>query len=295
MCGEQETIVEDKVREIGSSPRVRGTGNQRRRSNKLLRIIPACAGNSLPRPRPARHTTDHPRVCGEQWVVFLVAYALVGSSPRVRGTGTPSSAETSPSRIIPACAGNRNREAKASEAKSDHPRVCGEQVHRSLPSDACHGSSPRVRGTVRTPSAPRIAARIIPACAGNSTSFRCSNRHTPDHPRVCGEQAARQSESCAASGSSPRVRGTVEAGSWSRPQGRIIPACAGNSLMLDTKINVEADHPRVCGEQPCAKMRKKSSSGSSPRVRGTGCICITDISSLRIIPACAGNRSWRFP
>ena len=171
---------------------------------------------------------DHPRVCGEQLIAGTMCSNAIGSSPRVRGTGVLRVSVPVSGRIIPACAGNRNAIVGGDVSITDHPRVCGEQEPRSQGVGGQVGSSPRVRGTGPPVATVRRLPRIIPACAGNSTSFRCSNRHTPDHPRVCGEQAARQSESCAASGSSPRVRGTGRRVSVTTGVTRIIPACAGN-------------------------------------------------------------------
>ena len=70
------------------------------------------------------------------------------------------------------------------------------------------GSSPRVRGTVASPSSIRATPGIIPACAGNSS---CSNSLVDehrDHPRVCGEQLTNDELEENIEGSSPRVRGT---------------------------------------------------------------------------------------
>ena len=54
-------------------------------------------------------------------------------------------------RFIPACAGNSVSEASQLMRSSVHPRVCGEQFpHRFL--QGWFGSSPRVRGTVESPS-----------------------------------------------------------------------------------------------------------------------------------------------
>ena len=51
-----------------------------------IRIIPACAGNSIPSMTNVIEAWDHPRVCGEQFVSKVVIHLYEGSSPRVRGT-----------------------------------------------------------------------------------------------------------------------------------------------------------------------------------------------------------------
>ena len=50
-----------------------------------------------------------------------------------------------------------------------------------------------------------------------------------------------------------------------------------------------AVHPRVCGEQIPYRRTRRSTSGSSPRVRGTARHRSTGDAGLRFIPACAGN------
>ena len=52
--------------------------------------------------------------------------------------------------------------------------------------------------------------------------------------------------------------------------GGIIPACAGNRVVLSAAHPSERDHPRVCGEQTVLLSVTEITKGSSPRVRGTG-------------------------
>ena len=51
---------------------------------------------------------------------------------------------------------------------SVHPRGCGEQQGADVFVGAAHGSSPRLRGTVRQIMTSAEANRFIPAAAGNS-------------------------------------------------------------------------------------------------------------------------------
>ncbi len=50
--------------------------------------------------------TVHPRVCGEHMVKVSSVIAVIGSSPRVRGTHTNGIYDGNSTRFIPACAGN---------------------------------------------------------------------------------------------------------------------------------------------------------------------------------------------
>ena len=49
----------------------------------------------------------------------------------------------------------------------------------------------------------------------------------------------------------------------------IIPAYAGNTLILLAAGECSGDHPRVCGEHAAAFGTKEINPGSSPRMRGT--------------------------
>ena len=65
VCGEHYRTGRLTNPMAGSSPRVRGTRDSRRRRRRSERFIPACAGNT-PDTRASMHCTPvHPRVCGE--------------------------------------------------------------------------------------------------------------------------------------------------------------------------------------------------------------------------------------
>ena len=233
VCGEQEAAFVDKLEQVGSSPRVRGTG-------KL-----AYSGRCPP--------AVHPRVCGEQRNVIAPPDTIPGSSPRVRGTVYARLVHRSGRRFIPACAGNSTDESDKLYWGSVHPRVCGEQIVGKVISTAPHGSSPRVRGTGKAILAQAKSSRFIPACAGNRSAHAARAVRQPVHPRVCGEQPSSCDSISSFRGSSPRVRGTVDREYARRGDYRFIPACAGNSQTNKVSISPCTVHPRVCGEQRSAR------------------------------------------
>jgi len=236
---------------------------------RRMRFIPACAGNAHFFISRIEAEAVHPRVCGERDVGPLLVDDDDGSSPRVRGTRRPACLTPPRRRFIPACAGNaqtaRNRPASASV----HPRVCGERIEDSDAEHQTAGSSPRVRGTRRDPAAPQEPRRFIPACAGNASARTPRRPSREVHPRVCGERSHRDPLRIACRGSSPRVRGTQRQGARHRVAGRFIPACAGNAAGPFRTRDIEAVHPRVCGERATGSSTTALSTGSSPRVRGT--------------------------
>ena len=135
------------VRWGGSSPRVRGTGIALQSGSISGRFIPACAGNRDNQRLEDTFQTVHPRVCGEQFLVVLPVFVVVGSSPRVRGTVHTEPTNIRIDRFIPACAGNSHYREDHDCARSVHPRVCGEQAIVIFTIVVVNGSSPRVRGT----------------------------------------------------------------------------------------------------------------------------------------------------
>ncbi len=95
-----------RLRDVGSSPRVRGTHVPDVLLTRDERFIPACAGNASQMERMVSFTTVHPRVCGERYVSGDLIESFIGSSPRVRGTRSHAEGWREYWRFIPACAGN---------------------------------------------------------------------------------------------------------------------------------------------------------------------------------------------
>ena len=170
--GEQSKTTRRRPSLAGSSPRKRGTGPVRCGRLHRPRFIPAHAGNRSPDCRCWPLVSVHPRARGEQHIQRADLLALVGSSPRTRGTVGFQDSGLLQRRFIPAHAGNRAFRAERRSISSVHPRARGEQRRcgRSL-SSTC-GSSPRTRGTGRRTGAAWPRQRFIPAHAGNSSSPR---------------------------------------------------------------------------------------------------------------------------
>ncbi len=171
----------------GSAPRARGTPFDGAVVFCTNRISPACAGNTLSRPTESNRQSDQPRVRGEHTFELLQDQAVAGSAPRARGTRAGRVPGRAGSGISPACAGNTMNQGTWARRPTDQPRVRGEHTRDLTGTRLAGGSAPRARGTrLPVPQVPR-AARISPACAGN-TRRRCgARRPPPDQPRVRGE------------------------------------------------------------------------------------------------------------
>jgi len=170
-----------------------------------------------------------------------------------------------------------------------HPRVCGEHLFQRGTLGFVFGSSPRVRGTLKSELNVGALGRFIPACAGNTRLLSSTTQSPAVHPRVCGEHSRALMVHAPLAGSSPRVRGTpplVRPWCWGR---RFIPACAGNTRATCRWRCSGAVHPRVCGEHLVNQTLWGPAAGSSPRVRGTRPKWLVSARASRFIPACAGN------
>ena len=270
VCGERYVVLHVRFSTRGSSPRVRGTVYLIASNGLHLRFIPACAGNGATQHAPQTGGAVHPRVCGERNCSHDGKRPLIGSSPRVRGTGRSSRSSRSAPRFIPACAGNGLSRPNWPAMRTVHPRVCGERHYQQRRRATGRGSSPRVRGTVLSVQSQSTASRFIPACAGNGRLADAQEGVETVHPRVCGERVGVYCQLAQWNGSSPRVRGTAVVVRFHGRVLRFIPACAGNGRVSRSALARASVHPRVCGERMGDAGALSTNAGSSPRVRGTG-------------------------
>ena len=157
---------------IGSSPRSRGTPALHRDPAPLARFIPALAGNTAKTALVVGLTAVHPRARGEHWRAARTRRALIGSSPRSRGTLARLPEQIAKGRFIPALAGNTLRDRIRNHRVAVHPRARGEHLCWSMSMAKLPGSSPRSRGTQFLRIQAQLLRRFIPALAGNT--FPCT-------------------------------------------------------------------------------------------------------------------------
>ncbi len=190
--GEHQAGSRQRVQTLGSSPPARGAQSEGVRVGFAVRIIPACAGSTGCSLVHLGSAPDHPRLRGEHGRSTVPDRPSFGSSPPARGARGQAHRMAEPGGIIPACAGSTGAVRFSGSAEADHPRLRGE--HASVASSAwiAMGSSPPARGAQRAAPSPRVqygssppargarfprsgstpADRIIPACAGSTTSTR---------------------------------------------------------------------------------------------------------------------------
>ena len=151
------------------------------------------------------------------------------------------------------------------------------------------GSSPHARGTRRVRPPPERRTGIIPACAGNTICKNGLPRRRGDHPRMRGEHASTAFASPLMAGSSPHARGTHYLQEQIAQAVGIIPACAGNTEVVQVIDARRRDHPRMRGEHGTIQTAGDVDKGSSPHARGTLVVRPVERVEAGIIPACAGN------
>ena len=214
-----------------------------------------------------------------------------GSSPLARGKPRSTGSPRSSIRIIPACAGETRAVAAAEEGDLDHPRLRGGNSRTYASSYPFGGSSPLARGK-QPPWVPLPWAwGIIPACAGETGIGISIMSKARDHPRLRGGNAGLIGSDAGTSGSSPLARGKHSRVVIDVGNNRIIPACAGETLMAAFLRARETDHPRLRGGNTDALGAGVVGAGSSPLARGKRTSGRHMFVTRRIIPACAGETS----
>ena len=217
--------------------------------------------------------------------------AIVGSSPRVRGS-RPLTEDREPQEgIIPAGAGLTKFMQFLAKCFRDHPRGCGAHDVDGNKTSMSTGSSPRVRGSRIQMSKTANDIRIIPAGAGLTRLRHPDPKKTRDHPRGCGAHHSDNKDTDCDRGSSPRVRGSLLAAEQSRRVLGIIPAGAGLTPTACCSECRSRDHPRGCGAHLFIVSTVKLIEGSSPRVRGSRMVSMRHKAVCGIIPAGAGLTS----
>ena len=168
--------------------------------------------------------------CGELGFYGGNAMKYIGSSPLARGTQPHCQRTRTPSRFIPAYAGNSTSTITFLAPMAVHPRLRGELCSCSCSCFGIPGSSPLTRGTLEPNQQKIKTPRFIPAYAGNSCPESLFRPQASVHPRLRGELGYFPRRQSLFVSSSPLTRGTPAASFASCSKHRFIPAYAGNSF-----------------------------------------------------------------
>ena len=151
------------------------------------------------------------------------------------------------------------------------------------------GSPPLARGIHVLVIKDYHPVRITPACAGNTVCNGSARTGAWDHPRLRGEYDWLQMRIQQRLGSPPLARGIPFLICSYTSSGRITPACAGNTLLLQYLHQSNWDRPRLRGEYVEQVMTDTLVRGSPPLARGIQPDDVQQKVPYRITPACAGN------
>ena len=185
-----------------------------------------------------------------------------------------------------------------------YPRECGATAEPSHEWVTGLGLSPRVRGNPSGAFVDIVSPRSIPASAGQPEVDFAARIHTEVYPRECGATTRSVVIPPPVLGLSPRVRGNHPPARAGYPNGRSIPASAGQPSCISPASRSASVYPRECGATSHCHVRAASIPGLSPRVRGNHITYRQPPVGERSIPASAGQpysescgklRYWVYP
>ena len=128
-----------------------------------------------------------------------------------------------------------------------------------------------------------------PAYAGNTSDPSSTIPVFRDRPRLRGEYGRLPVPLIVPVGSPPLARGIPPIDPHRTKDGRITPACAGNTVFFFISAIGEEDHPRLRGEYSRKCPTNHILRGSPPLARGIHLDFLDFVRAVRITPACAGN------
>ena len=129
-CGENSDSCSPYCSTIGSPPQVRGKPKYQELTTTMTGITPAGAGKTIKDLQNKTTRWDHPRRCGENFIVLFPYGGTIGSPPQVRGKPCISFYSIFKPGITPAGAGKTGDRGEYVSSVEDHPRRCGENVNK---------------------------------------------------------------------------------------------------------------------------------------------------------------------
>ena len=121
------------------------------------------------------------------------------------------------------------RQSRTCGNGQDHPRLCGEKLHKTSIENLFKGSPPPMRGKGKNCRSGFPHTGITPAYAGKSLTHPHIRHSKRDHPRLCGEKDSEKFCCFRHRGSPPPMRGKAEIDKFYSLISGITPAYAGKS------------------------------------------------------------------
>ena len=267
-CGGTHAERTTQLQRVGLSPRVRGNLPSCNVVGPIGGSIPARAGEPTGGPSNAGPDGVYPRACGGTPGAGDAGNPHRGLSPRVRGNQCSGAGRRWSAGSIPARAGEPTRLREHRFQRRVYPRACGGTTPSLNVPFSVSGLSPRVRGNQRLYQGPGVAARSIPARAGEPPSGLVQFTICRVYPRACGGTERHGITSSGLRGLSPRVRGNRDDARIRAAAKGSIPARAGEPFGGAMYQRVVKVYPRACGGTVFTAIGVAADTGLSPRVRG---------------------------
>ena len=153
---------------VGSSPLMRRKLSFLVQLVLTIGLIPAHAGKTPSKPRAISQPGTHPRSRGENWAALSSMGSHGGSSPLTRGKQIHYLQTPPCPRLIPAHAGKTLHDPAHRSASKAHPHSRGENAERGAQILGYLGSSPLMRGKLRSSQSDMLSGGLIPAHAGKT-------------------------------------------------------------------------------------------------------------------------------
>ena len=176
-------------------------------------------------------------------------------------------------------------------AREAHPHARGENsAQRGIVTPPL-GSSPRIRGKLRSADLALLESGLIPAHTGKTRYTRTARLQDRAHPRAYGENQDRLQGDLMSNGSSPRIRGKPGLVDFSQKLRGLIPAHTGKTYTRYPRLgrHRHGAHPRAYGENAEGVASRFAVAGSSPRIRGKPSFTVGISSTSGLIPAHTGK------
>ncbi len=150
------------------------------------------------------------------------------------------------------------------------------------------GLSPLARGGQTRIAVCSLGTRVIPACAGWTRSVQLPLSSRPGYPRLRGVDYWGRYQKSSNCGLSPLARGGRGRAGCRLYGVRVIPACAGWTVLFFILRIANAGYPRLRGVDCGRAASYPAVLGLSPLARGGRINFSFRNHNARVIPACAG-------
>ena len=246
-CGGTLVLWPERLIGQGLSPRVRGNPGIPARRRRVLRSIPASAGEPIAIAFFMVFLRVYPRECGGTIFRRPKPALPEGLSPRVRGNQLGFRRLVFRVGSIPASAGEPGSGELFLDKFEVYPRECGGTTAGSSSSSSWCGLSPRVRGNHQRAHDHAEGRGSIPASAGEPRTASMRGATAEVYPRECGGTRLAPGARRESMGLSPRVRGNRPRAPALLAGIRSIPASAGEPAERWQCRWLPRVYPRECG------------------------------------------------